>query len=218
MTDETLTLTPELLLQAYAAGIFPMGSEDSDQELYWVDPNERGIIPLDGLHISRSLRKTIRRGGFEVRIDHDFRAMMRDCAAREETWINDTILDLYHALHERGAAHSVEVWRGEDRIGGLYGVSIGAAFFGESMVSHEPDASKIALVWLVARLRAGGFRLLDTQFTTPHLESMGCIGIPRRRYHAMMRTALDHRGDFGALDHGADAETVLGLAQGTISS
>lgn len=211
MTDQSLTLTPELLLQAYAVGIFPMGSEGSDSDLYWVDPPERGIIPLDGLHVSRSLRRTIRRGGFEVRIDHDFRAMMRDCAGRAETWINDTILDLYDALHARGAAHSVEVWRGERRIGGLYGVSIGAAFFGESMVSHEPDASKIALVWLVARLRAGGFRLLDTQFTTPHLESMGGIGITRAKYQAQLQSALRHPGRFGALDAGADAETVLWL-------
>jgi len=211
MTDEVLTLTPELLLQAYAVGIFPMGSEGSEQELYWVDPPERGVIPLDGLHVSRSLRKTIRRGGFEVRIDHDFGAMMRDCAGREETWINDTILDLYCALHERGAAHSVEVWSGGRRLGGLYGVSIGAAFFGESMVSHVPDASKIALVWLVARLRAGGFRLLDTQFTTEHLESMGGIGIDRTKYQTSLQTALRHRGRFGALDRDADTETVLGL-------
>jgi len=209
MTDEPLTLTPELLLQAYAVGIFPMGSEDSDQELYWVDPPQRGVIPLDGLHVSRSLRKRIRRGGFEVRIDHDFRAMMRDCAGRKETWINDTILDLYGALHERAAAHSVEVWRGDQRIGGLYGVSIGAAFFGESMVSHEPDASKIALVWLVARLRTGGFRLLDTQFTTEHLASMGGIGVSRASYHKSLEAALRHRGEFGKLDPCADAETIL---------
>jgi len=213
MTDGTLDLTPELLLQAYAAGIFPMGNEDSEQELYWVDPHERGILPLDGLHISRSLRKAIRRGDFEVRVNHDFAATMRECADREETWINDTIHDLYGALHARGAAHSVEVWRDGRRIGGLYGVSIGAAFFGESMVSHERNASKIALVWLVARLRAGGFRLLDTQFTTEHLESMGGIGITRAKYHAMLQTALAQRADFNALDQGADVETVLDLAQ-----
>jgi len=213
MTDDPLTLTPELLLQAYSVGIFPMGSDGSDEELYWVDPHERGIIPLDDFHVSRSLRKTIRRGGFDVRVDHDFAAMMRDCAARKETWINDTIHDLYGALHARGAAHSVEVWRGTARIGGLYGVSIGGAFFGESMCSHEPDASKIALVWLVARLRAGGFRLLDTQFTTTHLASMGGIGITRAKYHAQLQTALQHRADFDALDDGADAEQVLGLAQ-----
>jgi len=212
MTDEVLALTPELLLQAYAAGIFPMGSEDSDEELYWVDPHERGIIPLDGLHISRSLRKTIRRGGFDIRIDHDFRGMMRDCADRNETWINDTILDLYGALHARGAAHSVEVWRGARRIGGLYGVSIGAAFFGESMVSFEPDASKIALVWLVARLRAGGYSLLDTQFTTAHLDSMGGIGITRTKYHAMLSAALEKRGDFQALDGDIPPGTMLELA------
>ena len=212
MIDDTLTLTPDLLLQAYSVGIFPMGSEGSDEELYWVDPHERGIIPLDGFHVSRSLRKAIRRGGFDVRVNHDFGAMMRDCAAREETWINDTILDLYGALHERGAAHSVEVWRGPVRIGGLYGVSIGGAFFGESMVSHEPDASKIALVWLVARLKAGGFALLDTQFTTAHLSSMGGVGVSRSTYHALLQEALHRRADFDALDDGADVETVLGLA------
>jgi len=213
MTDEPLALTPELLLQAYAAGIFPMGDEDSDGDLYWVDPVERGIIPLDGLHISRSLRKTIRKGGFDVHVNRDFAGTMRDCAAREETWINDTIHDLYGALHERGAAHSVEIWRGERRIGGLYGVSIGAAFFGESMVSYEPDASKIALVWLVARLRAGSFRLLDTQFTTSHLESMGGIGISRTKYQSMLQSALGHRAHFAALDPQADADTVLAEAQ-----
>lgn len=213
MTDEPLTLTPDLLLQAYSVGIFPMGSEGSDTELYWVDPHERGIIPLDGLHISRSLRKTIRQGDFDVRVNHDFPAMMRDCAARDETWINDTIHDLYGALHQRGAAHSVEVWRGSDRIGGLYGVSIGGAFFGESMVSHEPDASKIALVWLVARLRAGGFRLLDTQFTTSHLASMGGTGITRKTYHALLQKALPYPADFDALDSDADVEMVLDLAR-----
>jgi leucyl/phenylalanyl-tRNA--protein transferase len=211
MTEEPLPLTPELLLQAYSVGIFPMGSEGSDEELYWVDPHERGIIPLDGLHVSRSLRRTIRRGGFDVRVNHDFRAMMRDCATREETWINDTILDLYTALHERGSAHSIEVWRGPERIGGLYGVSIGAAFFGESMVSHERDASKIALVWLVARLRAGGFRLLDTQFTTAHLASMGGIGISRATYHALLQNALPCPADFNTLDREADTGTVLDL-------
>ncbi len=215
MTDEPLALTPELLLQAYAAGIFPMGNEDNAQELYWVDPHERGIIPLDGLHISRSLRKTIRRGDFDIRIDHDFLGTMRDCAAREETWINDTILDLYNALHKRNAAHSVEIWRDGQRIGGLYGVSIGAVFFGESMVSHAPDASKIALVWLVARLRAGGYRLLDTQFTTSHLESMGGVGISRAQYHKLLHSALDTRADFHALENGASMETILRLAQPT---
>ncbi len=213
MTDEPLALTPELLLQAYAAGIFPMGDEGSEQELYWVDPHERGILPLDGLHISRSLRKAIRQGGFEVHVNRDFAGTMRDCAAREQTWINDTIHDLYGALHARGAAHSVEVWRGGRRTGGLYGVSIGAAFFGESMVSFEPNASKIALVWLVARLRAGGYRLLDTQFTTAHLESMGGIGIGRARYHRMLQGAITVRARFDALPADADIETVLRYAQ-----
>ncbi len=213
MADEDIDLTPDLLLQAYSVGIFPMGSEGSDQELYWVDPHERGILPLDGLHVSKSLRKTIRRGGFEVHINRDFRGMMADCAMREETWINETILDLYTALHQRGFAHSVEVWQDNARIGGLYGVSIGAAFFGESMVSNAPDASKIALVWLVARLRAGRYRLLDTQFTTDHLLSMGGVAISRGRYQAMLQAALDRQGDFGALDENASMDDVLAQAE-----
>ena len=212
MADEDLSLTPDLLLQAYSVGIFPMGREDSDEELYWVDPHERGILPIDGLHVSRSLRKTILRGGFEVHVDRDFRGMMADCAMREETWINETILDLYTALHERGFAHSVEVWQDGARVGGLYGVSMGAAFFGESMVSNAPDASKIALVWLVARLRAGGYRLLDTQFTTEHLMSMGGVAVSRGRYQAMLQTALGARADFWALAVDAREAEVLARA------
>ncbi len=211
MADEDLPLTPDLLLQAYSLGIFPMGSEGSQEDLYWVDPHERGIIPLDGLHVSRTLRKTIRRGGFEVHVNRDFRGTMVDCAERDETWINDTILDLYTALHHRGFAHSVEIWRDTTRIGGLYGIAIGSAFFGESMFSHERDASKIALVWLVARLRVGGYRLLDTQFTTEHLTSMGGIGISRNRYQAMLQTALRDRADFGALAADAGPEDILTL-------
>lgn len=198
--DTSVDLTPDLLLQAYAMGIFPMGDDDSADGLYWVDPHERGVIPLDGLIVSRSLRKAIRKGGFDIRIDADFRGTMSDCADRDETWINDTILDLYEALHLRGYAHSVEFWRDGMRTGGLYGVSIGSAFFGESMFSRERNASKIALVHLVARLRMGGYTLLDTQFTTDHLMSMGGIGISRARYQAQLRQALMKQGGFGELD------------------
>ncbi len=213
MSDEQ-EVTPELLLQAYTIGIFPMGDEGSNDAVYWVDPHTRGIIPLDGLHVSRSLRKTIRKAGFEVRVDYDFRGTMMDCATRDETWINDTILDLYGVLHARGFAHSVEVWRGNIRVGGLYGVSIGAGFFGESMFSTERDASKIALVYLVARLRAGGYRLLDTQFTTPHLLSLGAEEITRKIYQARLGEAISQPANFAALDAKTDADTVLRLAVG----
>ena len=210
--DNTVELTPDLLLQAYTMGIFPMGSDEGDRSLYWVDPHERGIIPLDKFHASKSLRKTIRRGKFQVRIDADFRGTRLDCADREETWINDTILNLYTALHGRGRAHSVEIWQNDTRVGGLYGVSIGKAFFGESMFSNVKDASKIALVYLVARLRAGGYTLLDTQFTTDHLTSMGGIGVARSEYQLRLHLALGGRADFMALGTDADAVTVLSYA------
>ncbi len=211
MSDEP-EVTPELLLQAYTIGVFPMGDEGSDASLYWVDPHMRGIIPLDGLHVSRSLRKTILKGGYEVRVDYDFRGTMQDCAARDETWINDTILDLYGVLHARGFAHSVEVWRGNIRIGGLYGVSIGAAFFGESMFSTERDASKIALVYLIARLRSGGYNLLDTQFTTPHLISLGAREISRATYQKRLSEAIMKPANFAALDRGIEPDEMLRLA------
>jgi leucyl/phenylalanyl-tRNA--protein transferase len=211
MTEDDLELTPAMLLQAYSIGIFPMGAEDGSETLYWVEPQERGIIPLNGLHVSRSLRKTIRRGGFEVHVDRDFRGMMADCAMREATWINETILDLYTDLHRQGFAHSIEIWRGDARIGGLYGVSLGSVFFGESMVSNAPDASKIALVWLVARLRVGGYSLLDTQFTTAHLTSMGGIGIARARYQSLLQRALPNRANFRALAADASTDDILRL-------
>lgn len=209
---EPLDLSAELLLSAYAAGIFPMGSEDNPDTLYWVDPPKRGVLPLNGLHVSRSLRKRIRRGGFEVRFDYDFKGTLLDCADRRETWINDAIFQAYTDLAERGFAHSVEVWRDNMRIGGLYGVSLGAGFFGESMFHRETDASKIALVWLVARLRAGGYLLLDTQFTTEHLASLGALEISRKMYREMLAQALGRPGRFFDLDVDAGAEDVLDLA------
>merc|ERR1711965_277883 len=180
-------LTPDLLLRAYVCGIFPMAESGDKPELYWVDPDRRGVLPLDGFHLPRKLRKTIRRQPFTVTVDADFKGVMRGCAApapgRERTWINDEILTLYTELHQMGHAHSIEVREGDELVGGLYGVSLGAAFFGESMFSRRTDASKVALVHLVARLKCGGFILLDTQFTTEHLERFGAITIPREMYH-----------------------------------
>ena len=205
-----IPLTPDILIQAYAAGIFPMAESADDPELFWVDPKRRGIIPLEAFHLPRRLGRVLRRGRFTVRVDTQFAAVMRGCADASEmrptTWINDEIVHLYSALFERGAAHSVECWQEGELVGGLYGVSIGAAFFGESMFSRVTDASKVALAHLVVRLRRGGFRLLDTQFLTPHLAQFGAIEISRARYHRLLAEALRYRavfprdlpGDFGA--------------------
>ena len=212
-----MQLTPEILLHAYAAGIFPMADSARDPDLFWVDPTRRGIIPLDAFHVPRRLRRVLRRGGFTVRCDTAFGEVMRGCAEatekRPNTWINDEIIRLYEGLFARGAAHSVECWLGEELAGGLYGVALGAAFFGESMFSRVTDASKVALVNLVWQLRAGGFRLLDTQFLTPHLAQFGGIEVPRARYHRMLAEALRYRGVFprGAAG-GAGAAGVGGFA------
>jgi len=187
-------LTPDVLLRAYACGLFPMAERRDDPQLYWMDPDMRGVIPLDGLHVPRRLARRVRRREFEVRTDTAFRQVMGLCAEstpqRKETWINDQILDLYGELHRRSAAHSVECWRDEELVGGLYGVVLGGAFFGESMFSRVTDASKVALVHLVERLNRGGFQLLDSQFITPHLETLGAIEITRERYHERLRRAL----------------------------
>lgn len=209
---ETLDLSAELLLSAYAAGIFPMGSDSDPDTLYWVDPPMRGILPLDGLHISKSLKKRIRRGEYEVRVNHDFAGTMQDCADRSETWINDVIVEAYTDLHLRGFAHSIETWQDRERVGGLYGVSLGAGFFGESMFSRAADASKVALVWLVARLRAGGYQLLDTQFTTEYLESLGVIEIPRKAYKTKLANAIGTAAKFHDLDEATIPEEILRLA------
>ena len=173
-----------------------MAASRDDPEIMWFDPEFRGTFPLDSFHISRSLAKRIKRGGYELRIDHDFPLTMRNCAAREETWINEEIFALYTALHQAGFAHSVEVWVEGAMVGGLYGVSIGAAFFGESMFSQQTDASKIALAHLMAQLRAGGFTLCDTQFLTPHLASMGAIEIPQAEYKHRLKQAIKRRATF----------------------
>ena len=195
-----IQLTPEILIRAYAAGIFPMAESADDPELFWVDPTRRGILPLDAFHVPRRLQRVLRRNVFEVRVDTDFTAVMRGCAEASETrpitWINDEIIRLYSALFERGAAHSVECWQEGALVGGLYGVSLGAAFFGESMFSRVTDASKVALVELVARLRRGGYRLLDTQFLTPHLARFGAVEISRAHYHRLLAKALRYPAVF----------------------
>jgi leucyl/phenylalanyl-tRNA--protein transferase len=195
-----IPLSPEILLRAYASGIFPMAETADDPELFWVDPKRRGIIPLDAFHVPRRLRRIVRQNVFTIRCDTAFEAVMRGCAEssdkRPNTWINDEILELYTGLFARGAAHSVECWHEGELVGGLYGVSLGAAFFGESMFSRVTDASKVALVHLVARLRYGRYRLLDTQFVTPHLVQFGAIEITRARYHRLLEEALRYRGVF----------------------
>ncbi|HEY1614820.1 MAG TPA: leucyl/phenylalanyl-tRNA--protein transferase [Rhizomicrobium sp.] len=193
-------LTPELLLAAYAQGVFPMAERRDDTELFWISPQERGIIPLDAFHVPRRLARTIRADLFEVRIDTAFDTVIRACASpapdRPESWINAEIVELYTALFARGHAHSVECWRDGALVGGLYGVSLGAAFFGESMFSRERDASKVALVHLVARLIGGGFLLLDAQFLTSHLQRFGAIAIKRRDYKQKLMQAIGISADF----------------------
>lgn len=193
-------LTTEQLLRAYAVGVFPMARRRDDARLYWIDPPARGVLPLDRFHIPRSLRKTLRRAGYVVTADRAFEAVMQGCAApapgRDETWINDEILRLFVELHRTGAAHSIETWSEGELVGGLYGLSLGGAFFGESMFSRATDASKVALVHLVARLRVGGYALLDTQFLTTHLAQFGAVEIPRRHYLRLLAEALDRRALF----------------------
>ena len=168
-----------------------MSEAQDDPRVFWVDPERRGILPLDGFHLSRSLRKTILKAPFHLTLDMDFEGVVRGCAAREETWINDAIFRGYFALHRLGYAHSIEVWAGDALVGGVYGVALGRAFFGESMFSRTTDASKIALATLVAHLRQTGFVLFDTQFTTDHLVSLGAVEVPRAEYHAMLDAALE---------------------------
>jgi leucyl/phenylalanyl-tRNA--protein transferase len=197
-------ITPEVLLRAYACGIFPMAESADDPTLFWVEPEMRGVIPLDGFRISSRLARTVRSDVFTVTVDTAFKAVIAGCAApatgREDTWINKRIRELYSGLHTLGHCHSVEVWQDGDLAGGLYGVNLGRAFFGESMFHRVRDASKVALVHLVARLVAGGFELLDTQYVTEHLKSFGAIEIPRRRYTSLLDKAIKGpAGDFARL-------------------
>jgi leucyl/phenylalanyl-tRNA---protein transferase len=210
------TITPQVLLKAYCAGIFPMAESAEDAALYWIEPETRGVIPLDGLRISRSLRKRVRQRAFDVRVDTAFSEVIGSCAERRAerrtTWINSRIRALYTQLHKLGCCHTVECWQEERLVGGLYGVRIGAAFFGESMFSRAADASKVALVHLVARLNAGGFKLLDAQFVNPHLERLGAVAVAKPLYHEMLEPALVGEADYFRFTGDRDPEEVLRLA------
>ena len=200
MRADQIDITPEILLKAYAAGIFPMAEDANDPSLFWVEPRERGIIPLDRFHVGKRLARTVRSDLFEVRVDEDFDGVIAGCAMpgfdREKTWISRRIKTLYGQLFDAGYCHTVEVYQDGRLVGGLYGVRLRGAFFGESMFHTERDASKIALVHLVARLRQGGFSLLDTQFVTSHLAQFGAVEVPRQTYKQMLRTATGHDADW----------------------
>ncbi len=193
-------LDPELVLRAYAVGVFPMAEHRGDLGVHWIEPHVRGIVPLDGFHVPRRLARTVAAARFEARVDSAFDQVIRACAepvaGRDETWINDAIIDAYTALHRMGYVHSVETWRDGALVGGLYGVALGAAFFGESMFGRARDASKVALVHLVERLKRGGFVLLDTQFLTEHLRQFGAIAVPRARYLELLADALGQEARF----------------------
>ena len=210
-------ITPEVLLKAYACGIFPMAESAEDPALYWIEPERRGIIPLDRFHLSSRLARTVRSDRFTVAVDRDFDAVLDGCSepmpGRTRTWINGRIRNLYRKLYERGDCHTVEAYEDGELVGGLYGVSLGRAFFGESMFHRARDASKVALVHLVARLRAGRYRLLDTQFVTEHLQTFGAVEVSRPAYHKMLDAALVGEGDFGALslDQPVPGNTILAL-------
>lgn len=199
-----IEVTPELIVRAYSAGIFPMAEDAEDEDLFWVSPELRGILPLDGFHASKSLRKAMRKSGWDIRVDTEWDGIIEGCATvgddRATTWINGTIRAVYGELFRRGVAHTVEVWDGADLVGGLYGLAIGGAFFGESMFHRRTDASKMAMAHLVDRLNAGGFQLLDTQFVTPHLASLGGIEILRADYEDRLAQALTVNGNWGAWD------------------
>ena len=201
-TAEQIKLTPEIILRAYAAGIFPMAESRDDHELFWVDPEMRGVFPLDGLYISRSLKKRLRQQRYEIKYDSDFAGVIQGCAEstvdRHDTWINNEIIHLYGRLFQMGHAHTVECWLDGELVGGLYGITLKGVFFGESMFSRQTDASKIALVHLVARLLEDGFTLLDTQFVTEHLKRLGAIEIPRDDYHKLLDDALTVDAEFNA--------------------
>lgn len=211
-------ITPEILLRAYAMGVFPMARTRDSAEIQWVEPRLRGVFPLDGFHISNSLAKTLRSGRFQITTDRDFEGVVQGCADREETWINAEIFQLYSALHAMGHAHSLEVREGGTLVGGVYGVTLGAAFFGESMFSRRTDASKVALAWLIHRLRAGGFQLFDTQFLTPHLASLGAQEIPRCEYHRRLEAALQREADFDPAGYQPLPSSVAGSSGAASSS
>lgn len=210
-----IEITPDILLRAYAAGIFPMAEDADDPTLYWVEPRQRGILPLEGFHLSRRLARTVRSDLFEIRVDHDFDAVIAGCAGlgpdRDRTWINARIRRLYGELFDLGYCHTVEAYAGDRLVGGLYGVSLGGAFFGESMFHRARDASKVALVHLAARLRRGGFQLLDAQFVTGHLAQFGAVEVPRAVYKGLLRDAVETRADWdsGLVVSGGQALAIL---------
>ena len=213
-----IEITPEVLLKAYACGIFPMAESADDPALYWIEPDMRGIIPLEGFHVPVRLARTVRATPWTVHVDRDFDGVIAGCAEpkqdRGRTWINTRIRRIYRALFERGHCHTVEVYAGNELVGGLYGVTLGRAFFGESMFHRARDASKVALVHLIARLKAGGYRLLDTQYVTEHLRAFGAVEVPKRRYHRLLEEALIGEADFTALPtdrplSGVDALSII---------
>lgn len=215
--DIVIEITPQVLLKAYTCGIFPMAESADDPALYWIEPQQRGILDLANVHVPKRLARTIRQGTFELKIDSDFEGVITGCAAsrpgRRSTWINPKIRALYRDLFEMGYCHTVETWKDGNLVGGLYGVALAGAFFGESMFSTERDASKVALVYLCARLIYGRFTLLDTQFVTEHLRQFGTIEIERADFHTLLEKALEHKGDFLALDAAAPAEQVLAVIE-----
>ncbi len=193
-----MELSADLLLHAYSIGIFPMADDRDDPEVFWVDPKRRGVFPLNQFHMSRSLARTIRRQTFDVTHNRDFANVVEGCADRPQTWINDEIFSRYNELHGRGHAHSIEIWQDQELVGGVYGVSLGGAFFGESMFSRATDSSKVALAFLIAHLNRSGYLLFDTQFITPHLASLGAIEITRASYHKQLSEAITRSADFTA--------------------
>ena len=211
--DSMIEITPEVLLKAYMCGIFPMAESADDPALYWIEPQQRGILPLDCMHVPKRLARTIRQRTFEIRFDTDYEGVIDGCAAsrtgRRSTWINARIRGLYRELFARGACHTVESWLDGQLVGGLYGVNLGSAFFGESMFSRRTDASKVALAHLVARLRRGGFTLLDTQFVTPHLTTFGVVQIAREEFQVLLDEALEIDAQFG--DAGGDCSGAAAL-------
>ena len=211
----TIEITPQVLLKAYACGIFPMAEGAEDPTLYWIEPERRGILPLDQLHIPKRLARIIKQDKFEIRVDSNYDGVIEGCASsragRRTTWINKRIRELYAELFEMGHCHTIEAWHDGKLAGGLYGVALGRAFFGESMFSYETDASKVALVYLVARLSYGGFCLLDTQFVTDHLKQFGAREISRAAFHRQLEQSLQGRGEFGRLPTGLSSTGILQL-------
>ena len=218
-SEGRLDISPEVLLKAYAIGVFPMADSADDPGLFWVEPEQRGILRLDAFHLPARLARTVRQEKFEIRIDTDFEAVISACAesrpGRRKTWINARIRRLYGQLFELGHCHTIEAWREGKLVGGLYGLALGGAFFGESMFSRERDASKVALVHLVARLKAGGFQLLDTQFITEHLRQFGAVEIGRNEYQKLLDQALAVEADFHRAPGGGTSDVILQLVSQT---